>query len=466
MSTGRRLRTRLALRAALPAAAALLLVAGVVETVLVGPMERARDELLRSRVEGLRTLAEEGGLEAFRRRGEAWTRAGEREWALLRRGGPGPGGVLATAGRAPPPGADALKPAVKGPAGPVTVPDAVDGAWRVLVVPVAEGAGGPSLVLAAGVSLEEVLQSRREVRLLLAGAALAGVILVAAGAWSGAAAVLDPLRGMTEAARAVDAERPAGGLSAGAAKDEFGDLARLLDGLLARVGRSLEEERRFAGEAAHEMRGPLSVLRIRVEEALASGDAGEREEALRSVLADVDRIDRLVQALLEMARALPSGEAPPPPPLDVGAVLGALAPDFATLGEARGVAFRWTPPAGPRAAAAPRAGLDTAAWVLGDNAFRYTPRGGSAAMTVEESGGRVAVLVRDTGPGVSAEEGERIFDRLFRGRAGRSSGAGFGLGLALARRLARSCGGEVDLLNPGEPGALFRLSVPGTSASS
>jgi signal transduction histidine kinase len=71
------------------------------------------------------------------------------------------------------------------------------------------------------------------------------------------------------------------------------------------------------------------------------------------------------------------------------------------------------------------------------------------------------VEVRDTGPGVPAEEKDLVFDRLFRGAEAReSSGTGFGLGLALARRLARSAGGDVVLLNPGEPGARFALELP------
>jgi signal transduction histidine kinase len=111
-------------------------------------------------------------------------------------------------------------------------------------------------------------------------------------------------------------------------------------------------------------------------------------------------------------------------------------------------------------AAAPREVVETAVSVLVDNAFRYTPAGGKVTVEADGGGGRVRVRVRDTGPGVPEAEAGRVFDRLFRGAAGRASKGGHGLGLALARRLARSAGGDVVLENPGEPGARFAVDLP------
>ncbi|HEU4395061.1 MAG TPA: ATP-binding protein, partial [Planctomycetota bacterium] len=119
-----------------------------------------------------------------------------------------------------------------------------------------------------------------------------------------------------------------------------------------------------------------------------------------------------------------------------------------------------TPPPAGTLVAAPREVLETAVSVLVDNAFRYTPRGGSVALSSEVSDGSLRLAVRDTGPGVDADDAPRVFERMFRGRAGKASGGGFGLGLALARRLARSVRGEVALENPGEPGARFSVRFP------
>jgi signal transduction histidine kinase len=303
---------------------------------------------------------------------------------------------------------------------------------------------------------EEARLRGRELRLLVAVAAAGASALVAAGAAAAAGLVLDPLRGMTEAARRADAGSADLRLPERGTGDEIDDLSRLLNDLLARVGASIEEERRFAGEAAHELRAPLSVLRLRAEEALAEGDPATMRAALEAALADVDRVERLVQALLELSRAAPAA-APAAGPLDAGAVLGAMAEDFRTLAGARGLEFEWRPPDAAPRAAVPREVLETTASILVDNALRYTPRGGRVVLGLGARGGSLRVSVADTGPGVPPEEAGRIFDRLFRGKSGRASGAGFGLGLALARRLARSAGGDVVLENPGERGARFAI---------
>ncbi len=241
--------------------------------------------------------------------------------------------------------------------------------------------------------------------------------------------------------------------------DEFDDFAGLLNGLLGRIEASLEEERRFAAEAAHELRSPLSVLRLRAEQALGSKDPATVAAALEGILADADRIHRLVQALLELSRAGGGAEAPADP-VDAASVLGAMEEDFRTLAASRGLEFRFSGFPAPARAATTREVLETCVSVLVDNALRYTPRGGSVVLEAAAEGGRLRVRVRDSGPGVPAAEAGQVFDRMFRGKAGKESRSGFGLGLTLARRLARSSKGDVLLENPGQPGACFAVDLP------
>ena len=448
MRVGGRLRARLAVRAGLLALATLAAVGAVLEFAVVRPLEGEVDADLRARVDGLATVVAEGGRAGFHRVVEG-ALGGARDGFLALLGADGV--PIESAGPAVPPGVEGLPPDRPG-----TLRDPVAGEVRVLrreaVAP-----GGERLVVAAGVSMADSRQRQGEIRFLLVVAALAGAALVAGGAAAGAGLVLDPLRDLTEAARRADA----GGdlrLPGSGRGDEFGDLALLLNDLLARVRAAMEEERRFAGEAAHELRSPMAVLRLRAEAALAKGDAESIREALRSSQAEVDRVERLVRALLELSRAGPAPSVPGS--ADAAAVIGALAEDLATLAEARGLTLSWRPPAGPVPVAAPREIVETVVSVLVDNALRYTPAGGTVAVEVVPGGDRVRVRVSDSGPGVPAAEGERVFERLFRGGAGRASGAGFGLGLALARRLARSAGGDVVLENPGEPGARFAALLP------
>ncbi len=450
MRVSGRLRVRLALRAGLLALGSFAAVGAVLEFALVRPIQGEVDADLHRRVDGLARVVAEGGREGFHRVAAGSVLQGRDHFTALHT----PAGALVeSTGRVLPPGAETL------PRGrPAVVADPVTGDYRILRRDAAAPGEG-NLVVMAGVSMEDARARQAEIRFLLVVAALGGAALVAGGAAAGAGLVLDPLRAMTEAARRADAGTADLRMPDRGRGDEFDALARLLNDLLARVGASLEEERRFAGEAAHELRSPLSVLRLRAEDALAEGDPAALQAALEASLADVDRVERLVQALLELSRATPAG-APAAAPVDAAAVLGALAEDLATLASARGLSLTFRPPPSPAPVAVPREVVETAVSVLVDNALRYTPSGGTVAVEVLPEAGRVRVRVSDSGPGVPREEGDRVFDRLFRGSAGRASKAGFGLGLALARRLARSAGGEVVLENPGEPGARFAVLLP------
>jgi signal transduction histidine kinase len=442
------LRSRLAVRAALLAAVALLLVATTVEVAFLRPMEAREDGRLRGEAEAIAARIASGGPRVFPAAAGTPGRGKGDSWAIL----VGPGGaVLASAGRASPPGA-----ADVGAGGAATLERPAGDRERA----VAAAVPGRDLVVVAGASLQEVLLRQAELRAVLAAACLAGVLLVGAGAWFAASLVLDPIGAMTETARRASAERTEVRLPVRGAGDELDRLAALLNDLLARLGGALEDERRFASDAAHELKSPLAVLRLRAEEAAAKGDPEAMARTLRDSVEEYDRVARLVEALLRFSRAPGGGEAGAAPPADAAAVVGALARDVGDLAAARGLSLVLPPAAGPLPTAAPPEVLETCVSVLLDNAFRYTPAGGRVEVRLAGEDGRLRVRVADSGPGVSAEDAGKVFDRLYRGAAGRGSGGGFGLGLALARRLARQAGGEVVLENPGEPGARFRLDLP------
>jgi signal transduction histidine kinase len=431
------------------AALALAAVVAVVEFALVRPLAEEADEGLRDRLASLAAVVAEGGEDGFRRRAPSWVRPGRSEFAALR---DPRGGVLASAGRTSSAGiAAAREGEIRDFADPVA------GRLRVLATTVPDPRGR-TLVAVAGVSAEETTGRLLLLRTLVLAAAGGGVLLVGAGAWFGAALVLDPLRRMTEGARSMP-EASGGRLPVRDPGNEFDDLARLLNELLARSEAALEDERRFAGDAAHELRSPLALLRLRAESALASSDPAEAKAALEGALADADRLHRLIEALLELSRS-PAPDPGTTGTADVAATLAPLEEDFRTLAGSRGLAFSLSLPGPGVRVAAPREVVETTVAVLVDNAFRYTPAGGSVAVEAAARPDGLRIRVRDTGPGIPPDEAGRIFDRLFRGRSGKSARGGFGLGLALARRLARSAGGDVRLENPGEAGACFLVLLP------
>jgi signal transduction histidine kinase len=233
----------------------------------------------------------------------------------------------------------------------------------------------------------------------------------------------------------------------GPARDELTALAATLDGLLARIAASRRHEQRFAAEVAHELRTPVAGLRARAELALTAdgpGAAAEQRGALRTVVEDASRLDRAIDTLLAVARR----ELDP----TAGVVdLEALAR------EVPGVEMSVDGPL-PGAEGEPDV-VRRAIAPLVDNARHHARE--RVRLELSADNGRVRLAVRDDGPGLDPELGERAFDPGVRGAGG--AGDGVGLGLPLARRLARSCGGDV-VPGPG-PGGCFVLELPAIGRS-
>jgi signal transduction histidine kinase len=285
---------------------------------------------------------------------------------------------------------------------------------------------------------------RLQHEVLLGSLVLAGLVLLAGGiatrrALNGA---LRPVAQMTTRAEDWGAHDLDRRFDLGPPRDELTGLAATLDGLLARIASSRRHEQRFASEVAHELRTPIAALRGRAELALSARgpDSGrEREEALHAVVEDATRVDRAIDALMAVARR----ELDP----SSGSV------DLAALvGEIDGVEIVANGPL-PPAEGEPEV-VRRALAPLIDNARRYARE--RVVLELSSGGGRVRVAVRDDGPGLDPGLAERAFDPGMRGDS--DAGNGAGLGLPLARRMARSCGGDVTC-RPG-PGGCFVLELP------
>jgi two-component system OmpR family sensor kinase len=245
----------------------------------------------------------------------------------------------------------------------------------------------------------------------------------------------------------------------GVPHDELTQLGATLDGLLDRLAASLRHERRFSAELSHELRTPLSRLIAELELALRrERHPDEYRAALGVALRNAQHVSRIVETLLAAAQleARPATGTSDAYEVAVDALEEAAAgPD----GERLELVVE-------RPAAPLRLGLDAALAervlqpVL-ENACRY----GSSYVHValDQRGGRVVYLVDDDGPGIAPDERETIFQPGVRGRA--ASGAeGAGLGLALARRLARASSGDVEVAENGR-GARFVVALPAASAT-
>ncbi|MBI5106560.1 MAG: HAMP domain-containing histidine kinase [Solirubrobacterales bacterium] len=284
--------------------------------------------------------------------------------------------------------------------------------------------------------------------MLLGSLVFAAVVLLAGGlATRGALdGALRPVAQMTAHAEDWGAHDLNRRFDLGPPRDELTGLAATLDGLLARIAASRRHEQRFASEVAHELRTPLAGLRARAELALRrQGPEAERErrEALEAVVEGATRLDRAIDTLVAVARR------------ELDPASGTV--DLARLAaEVEGVEVIVDGPL-PLAEGDPEV-VRRALAPLVDNARRHARRRVSLELSVAT--GIVRLAVRDDGPGLDMALGERAFDPGVRGSE--VPGDGSGLGLPLARRLARSCGGEVRW-EPG-PGGCFLLELPAVGA--
>ncbi len=212
---------------------------------------------------------------------------------------------------------------------------------------------------------------------------------------------------------------------------------------------------RIAAGVAHEIRNPIASMRLRAENALAADDGDRRTRALRAVLEQVARLDRLSGELLAMTQR----REPRPEPVDLGAMLAACAEDHGAQARAAGVALRVE---GGGAAVLDAGLLRRALDNLVGNAVRHTPPGGTVTLQAGLSGAMATFAVEDTGPGIDPALRGTLFEPFVTGRPD-----GTGLGLALARELVEAHGGRLRLDRVGGDGtgARFVIELPASGQS-
>ena len=295
----------------------------------------------------------------------------------------------------------------------------------------------------------QVAQPRQIRQRLAADAALHSVMpllllapLLALAMWWLAARALQPLRQLAEGVRERDAESlaplPTRGLP-----DEVSPLVGALNELLQRLAASRDAQRAFVADAAHELRSPLTALKLQVRWLQRADDEIARTAAVAALAAGIERAARLVEQLLALARSEPGAPVAAPEPLDLAELVRQALADTVPYAQSRGTEFELdaedaVPLRGDRAA------LTALVRNLADNAVRYAPAGSRVAVRLTAAAdGRPTLTVDDAGPGIPLADRERVFDRFV--RRGDGAEAGSGLGLAIVRAVAGRHGAEVEL---------------------
>ncbi|MCV2368411.1 ATP-binding protein [Roseateles oligotrophus] len=285
---------------------------------------------------------------------------------------------------------------------------------------------------------------------LAAAAALRSVLpllwlapLLALLGWWLSALTVAPLRAVAAEVSQRDAQALAALPTAGL-PDEVAPLVKALNALLQRLGSSLDQQRAFVADAAHELRSPLTALKLQAQLLQRAPSEADRAAAMAALTAGIERAARLVEQLLALARAEPGGPALALQTLDLSELVRGVMADCHPLALARGTELSLHADMPVQVQAEPTA-LAMLVRNLLDNALRHGKAGGQVELSVSEIAGRPTLWVDDDGPGIPANERERVFDRFYRRNPGAETGSG--LGLAIARNLAEQHGAQLKLLD-------------------
>jgi hypothetical protein len=352
-------------------------------------------------------------------------------------------------------------------AGQVSFTATVSGARsRLLATTVRVGGQRVLVVVGTASEVSDAAVDRVETALVVGGPP--AVLLAGAGAWLLAGAALRPVERMRRQAADISDRDTGRRLAVPPTRDEIAALGATINDLLARMQEALERERSFVADAGHELRTPLAILRAELE--LAARPGRSRDELVDAVShagVETDRLIRLAEDLLLLARADNAQPFLRPVPLVLPELLGAAARGAEARAAARAVTVAVHTPAELTVVADPdrlRQAVDN----LLDNATRHAPSGSVVEITATANGtGMIVVEVADRGPGFPVEFLPDAFERFHRADAARTrDGGGTGLGLSIVRAITEAHGGHASVGNRPGGGATVTLELPDTDGGS
>jgi heavy metal sensor kinase len=327
---------------------------------------------------------------------------------------------------------------------------------RLLAMPASDGS-----VMIVGVTIDDQRAALATLLLELALAMPVAVVLAGGVGWLVAGAALRPVERMRVEAEAISGSEPDRRLPVPGTGDELSALGASLNRMLDRLQAAVERERRFVDDASHELRTPLANLKAELDLALhRSRTEAELTAALRSAGEETDRLTRLAEDLLVLARA---ADGPLPirrEVVDDGRLTRDVVESFAGRASGLGLDLEVTADDHVTATLDPTR-IRQAVGNLIDNSLQHTPSGGRVMVTVDRSAPAVTITVADSGDGFPPSFLPHAFEPFSRADAARSrSDGGTGLGLAIVRAVAEAHGGEAEARNRPGGGAEVLLRVP------
>ncbi|HEY7547166.1 MAG TPA: heavy metal sensor histidine kinase [Blastocatellia bacterium] len=340
------------------------------------------------------------------------------------------------------------------------------GSHRVAVRQVRVPPDDTPYILIASQSRQTLTEELASFRSIFYIAVPATLLLTGLGGWLLARKSLAPVVAMSERARRIGAENLDQRLPVVNPRDELGRLAETFNELLARLADSFTQQRQFMADASHELRTPLYVMRTAAEVTLEQPrrDESEYREALSMVKEQTRRLTRIVEDMFTLARADAERRDMEQKDFYLDELVSETARAASLLAAHKGVRVE-THLLKEVAYRGDENLLRQMILNLFDNAIKYTPPGGAVSVTLTRSDSVYEITVADTGIGIPAEAQSHIFERFYRVEKSRSraegeNGGGAGLGLSIARWIAESHGGRLELRRSNQQGSAFVATLP------
>jgi len=291
--------------------------------------------------------------------------------------------------------------------------------------------------------------------------AIPPVLLVAAlGGWFLSRRALRPVDEMTEAARSIGIDRMSARLAAPRTGDELQRLAETWNNMLDRLEHSVKRLSQFTADASHELRSPVAFIRTAAEIALRQErTTASYRETLRQIADESERMSRLIEDLLMLARADAASEPLQLAPVNLADVVDQVCRLEERQARAKDLAFDVRVPEGRIVIQGNDPAIRRLVHALVDNAIKYTPSGGRIEVSLDDRQGAVELSVRDSGIGIGPADLPHVFDRFYRADKARSRDeGGCGLGLSIAQWIARRHRAEILAESDAGRGSVFTIA--------
>ncbi|MCK4847140.1 MAG: HAMP domain-containing protein [Deltaproteobacteria bacterium] len=316
-------------------------------------------------------------------------------------------------------------------------------------------------IIQVGSSLEGMKEISRYMIYFFIFGIFGSVLISGCIGWFLARKALKPVSDITRMVRKMSVESLDKRLNVLGPDDEIGRLSATFNDMIARLEGSFSQIKQFTGDASHELKTPLTVMKGEIEIALrGESDTGEMRDVLTSTLEEIDRMSYIVKNLLTLARADVESTAATMTVVDVAEVATQRYYSFKKLASDKDVKLAISADRSILVIADPvRFGQVVFNFI--DNAIKYTPSGGDVMVTVEEVGGTAIFKVKDSGIGIEAEDIAHVFDRFYRvDRARTREAGGVGLGLSICKEIVESFEGTIAVESDLGQGTTFIVSIP------